>query len=74
MSNPDKAREISENNEINSREYYTVTLEFKGQQAKTPRDAAEEIATYLVDHANQLIFTVMDSVGNSVDIDLDVGE
>lgn len=55
-------------------EYYTVTLEFKGEQAKTPKDAAEQIATYLVDHASQLVFNVTDSIGNEITIDLNLGE
>lgn len=55
-------------------EYYTVTVKFEGEQAKTPKDAAEQIATYLVDHANQLIFTITDSAGNETTVDLDIGE
>ena len=55
-------------------EYYTVVLKFEGEQAKTPKDAAEQIAIYLVDHANQLVFTVTDSIGNEITVDLDIGE
>ncbi len=53
-------------------EHYTVVLEFKGGQAKTPKDAAEQIATYLVNHAKQLVFDVTDSIGNTSSISVKV--
>ncbi len=52
---------------------YTVILEFQDTNADTPKDAAEQIATWLVDNANRLVFEVTDSIGNKTTINLDIG-